>query len=70
MRTVIIFNDIKYVIQNRYGIFSVKRNSFQLLKIINYIKKNQKLIHNQMKKNKLPKKINFLRELYEIISCN
>jgi glycosyltransferase involved in cell wall biosynthesis len=70
MRPVIIFNDIKYVIQNRYGIFSVKRNSSQLLKIINYIKKKQKPIHSQMKKNKLPKKINFLQELYEIISCN
>ena len=32
MRPVIVFNDIKYVIQNRCGIFSIKRNASQLIK--------------------------------------
>jgi glycosyltransferase involved in cell wall biosynthesis len=68
MRPVIIFNDIKYVVQNRYGIFSIKRKFSELLRIINYIKNNNKLINDQMKKNKLPQKISFLKDLYRTIS--
>jgi glycosyltransferase involved in cell wall biosynthesis len=70
MRPVIIFNDIKYVIQKRYGVIAIKRNSTQLLKTINYIKKNNQFILNQLKKNQLPQKINFLKDLYNIISSN
>ena len=67
MRPVVIFNDIKYVIQKRYGIFSIKRNATQLKKIINYIKRNNQLIHNQLKKNQLSQKIDFLKNLYKIL---
>jgi glycosyltransferase involved in cell wall biosynthesis len=70
MRPVIIFNDIKYVIQNRYGIFSVKRNFIQLLKIIKYIKRNDQLIFTQLKKNRLPQKKDFLKGLYTIVSSD
>jgi glycosyltransferase involved in cell wall biosynthesis len=70
MRPVIIFNDIKYVVQNRYGVFSIKRKFSELLRIINYIKNNNKLINDQMRKNKLPQKINFLKDLYRTISPN
>jgi glycosyltransferase involved in cell wall biosynthesis len=67
MRPVIIFNDIKYVIQDRHGVFSVNRNHQDLIKIINYLKNNNKLIFNQLKKNKLPQRKDFLKNLYEII---
>lgn len=67
MRPVIIFNDIKYVIQDRHGVFSVNRNYRDLIKIINYLKNNNKLIFNQLKKNKLPQRSDFLKNLYEII---
>ena len=70
MRPVIVFNDIKYVIQKRCGIFSIKRNAFQLTKIINYIKRNDQLIFNQLKKNQLPQRIDFLENLYKIISLD
>jgi glycosyltransferase involved in cell wall biosynthesis len=70
MRPVIIFNDIKYVVQNRFGIFSVKRNFKQLLQIINYIKSNNQLIFTQLKKNQLPQKSDFLKDLYKIISSD
>ena len=60
MRPVIIFDDIKYVINNRYGVFSSKRNFKELIKKIYYIKKNNKIINKQIKKNVLPKKIFFL----------
>ena len=67
MRPVIIFNDIKYVIQDRYGVFSVKRSHLELIKIINYLKNNNQLIHNLLKKNILPQRKDFLKNLYEII---
>ena len=70
MRPVIIFNDIKYVIQNRHGVFSVKRNVYQLNRIINYIKKNNQLIYNELKKNHLPQRNDFLKYLHRIISLD
>ena len=70
MRPVIVFNDIKYVIQKRYGVFSIKRSASKLARIINYIKRNDKLIFNQLKKNKLPQRIDFLKNLDKIISLN
>jgi glycosyltransferase involved in cell wall biosynthesis len=70
MRPVIVFNDIKYVIQKRYGVFSIKRNASQLTKIINYIKRNDQLIFNQLKKNQLPQRIDFLENLNKIISLD
>ena len=68
MRPVIIFNDIKYVIQDRYGIFSIKRNSSELARVIHYIRRNNKLIYSQLKKNILPQRNDFLKKLYKIIS--
>jgi glycosyltransferase involved in cell wall biosynthesis len=68
MRPVIIFDDIKYVINQRYGVFSVKRDADQLKKIINFIKINYQSINNQMKKNQLPKRNDFLKNLSKIIS--
>ena len=67
MRPVIIFNDIKYVIQDRHGVFSVKRSHLELIKIINYLKNNNQLIHNLLKKNILPQRKDFLKNLYKII---
>ena len=67
MRPVIIFDDIKYVINNRYGVFSSKRNFKELIKKIYYIKKNNKIINKRIKKNVLPKKIFFLKELEKIV---
>ena len=70
MRPVIVFDDIKYVINNRYGVFSIKRDTKELLKIINFIKKNNQFISHRLKKNKLPKKEVFLKNLYNIISAD
>ena len=67
MRPVIIFDDIKYVINNRYGVFTSKRNFKELTKKIYSIKKNNKIINKQIKNNALPKKETFLKELENII---
>ena len=70
LRPVIIFNDIKHVVNKRYGVFSVKRNVNELLKKINLIRKKNKFINNILLKNRLPKKNDFLDELYRIVSVN
>jgi glycosyltransferase involved in cell wall biosynthesis len=67
MRPVIIFNEIKDVIDNRYGVFSIRRNVNELLKSIDFIKKNNNLIFLRMKKNKLYERLDFLKSLEEII---
>ena len=67
MRPVVIFNDIRYVVQNRHGIFSVNRDSYKLIEVINYIKKNNKFIFKELKKNNLPQKNDFLESLHKII---
>ena len=68
MRPVIIFNDIKYVAKNRFGVFPIKRSVFKLIKTINHIKKNNEVICSQLKKNVLPIRKNFLEDLNKIIN--
>ena len=67
MRPVIVFNDIKYVINDRYGVFSIDRNYQELVKMINYLKNNNQSVFNLLKKNKLPQRNEFLKSLYEVI---
>ena len=67
MRPVIVFNEIKYVINDRYGVFSINRNYRELIKIINYLKNNNQFVFNLLKKNKLPQRKDFLKSLYKVI---
>ena len=62
LRPVIIFEDIKHVVGNKKGIFISKRTIGSFLEKINYIKNNYNEIQNQMKKNDLPSKENFLKK--------
>ena len=68
LRPVIIFRDIEHVVGNKKGIFVAERNSNSFLEQINYIKKNYKNIQQEMKKNKLPTKEEFLLEFSDLIS--
>lgn len=68
MRPVIVFKDIKNVIHNRYGVFSVNRDPQKLIQTINFIKKNNNTIYSKLKKNKLPLKKKFLEDFNKIIS--
>ena len=70
LRPVIVFEEIKHVVEERKGIFVSKRNTTNLLKVINYIKLNSKKIQSDIKKNKLPDKKNFLNKLSNIILNN
>ena len=68
LRPVIIFNEIKHVINKYEGIFVSERNSEDLLKNINFIKKNYTEIYEKMKKNKLPTKKQFLSDFIKLLS--
>ena len=68
LRPVIIFKDIEHVIEDKKGIFVAERNSESLLEKIKFIKKNYSSIQKEMKKNNLPTKQDFLRDLSSIIS--
>ena len=67
IRPVIIFEEINHIIQNRQGIFVCKRNSESLLKTLKFIMENYKDIQEKIKKNKLPKKDNFISDLVKIL---
>lgn len=70
LKPVIIFNDIKHVINGRFGVFSLERDPNQLKNLIYYITNNYQNIISDIKKNKLPTKKNFLDNLANIINSN
>ena len=69
-RPVIIFEEIAHVIGNRKGVFVCKRNFDSLSKTIDYIIKNYNSITTEMKKNILPTKENFIKQVSSIIMKN
>ena len=67
LKPIIIFEDIKYVVNQRDGIFVCKRNLASLKKNIDYINKNYKKIQNKIKKNYFYTKKNFKNEFLNYI---
>ena len=67
LRPVIVFKDIDHVIEKKKGIFVAERNIESLVEKIEFIKKNYESIQEEMKKNKLPTKQEFLENLINII---
>jgi glycosyltransferase involved in cell wall biosynthesis len=66
-RPVVIFDEIKHVIGDKKGIFVADRNLSSFLEQINYIKKNYKKIQQDMKKNNLPTRDEFLSKFSNLI---
>ena len=66
-RPVIIFQEIEHVIRDRKGVFVCGRDASSLSDKINYILKNYKIIQGEIKKNSLPTKENFIKEIKKII---
>ncbi len=62
-RPVIIFEDIKHVIEDKKGIFVSKRSYINFFATLNGIKKNYKKIQKDLKKNKLPTYKEFIESL-------
>ena len=69
-RPVVIFEEIEHIIQNRIGVFIAKRNSQSLSDVIDFILKNYSKIQNDMEKNKLPTKEEFLTQMTSILEKN
>jgi len=67
LRPVIVFKDIDHVIEDKKGVFVAERNIESLVEKIEFIKKNYESIQEEMKKNKLPTKQEFLENLTNII---
>ena len=66
-RPVIIFDDIKHVIGEKKGIFVSRRNFISLFGTLNNIKKSNKKIQKDMKKNKLPTNKEFIDRFVKVI---
>ncbi len=66
-RPIIIFNEIEHIVGNRKGIFISNRSTESFLDKVNYIKDNYKKIQEEIKKNNLPSKKEFLIELKKSI---
>ena len=67
LKPIIIFEDIKYVVNGRKGIFVCKRNELSLKKNINYILNNYKSIQKEIKSNYFYTKDNFNKKLLTYI---
>ena len=70
MRPIIIFEEIHHVIKNKKGIFVSKRNAKSLQETIDFIMKNYTSIQENMSKNKLPTKEEFISQMSNILSSN
>ncbi len=66
-KPIIIFEEIRHVLNNRNGIFVCKRNEKSISKTINYILENYKNIQKKIIKNNLNTKESFKKELLESI---
>ena len=67
LKPIIIFEEIKHVVDNREGIFVCKRNEKNIRETIDYILKNYKEIQKKISENKLYTKDNFKKELLNTI---
>ena len=67
-RSVIIFSEISHVVRDRKGVFTAERNLNSLNEKINYIMKNYHIIQDDLKKNRLPTKSQFINQLTQILS--
>ena len=70
LRPVIVFDEIKHVLQNKFGIFVVKRDLESLLDSVRYIMNNYQKIQKDMEKNKLPFKKEFFSQITNILRKN
>lgn len=67
-RPVIIFEEISYIIKDKQGLFVSKRNSKSLLSTIKFIMENYSDIQENIKKNKLPTKQQFISKIENILN--
>jgi len=66
-RPVILFEEIRHVVFNRQGIFVTKRDAKSLSQTINFVINNYSNIQENMTKNKLPTKEEFILRMTDIL---
>jgi len=66
-RPVIIFEDIKYIVRGKEGIFVSKRDKDSFLETTKYIMANYYDIQKKMEKNALPTKESMIKQISDII---
>tara|TARA_B110001454_G_C12703948_1_gene427792 strand:- start:424 stop:1467 length:1044 start_codon:yes stop_codon:yes gene_type:complete len=66
-RPVIVFEDIRHAVKNKYGVFISKRDVPSITKIIKFIMNNYSDIKIDMSKNKLPTKEKFIVQMSNIL---
>lgn len=69
-KPVLIFDNIRHVIEDRKGVFSIKRDINQFRSKITYIRKNYNKIVDEIKNNKLPTKNMFTKNLVSALNAN
>ena len=67
LKPVIVFQDIKYVVNGRKGIFIAKRDKKNLKKTVKFIFKNYNFIQKKISNNYFYTKNNFKKELLNLI---
>ena len=67
-RPVIIFEELRNKIQNRYGVFVSERNVSSLSQTIKLIMDDYSNIQENMKKNILPTKKEFIEQMTRILN--
>ena len=67
-RPVIVFEEIAHVIKSKKGVFVSKRNITDLKQTIDFIFTNYSNINEDMKKNKLPTKQDFISQMTNILN--
>ena len=70
LRPVIVFTEIKHVKYNLKGVFVCNRDSKSFERLIKFILLNYNHIQKKMKKNKIPTREKFQKELIKIIKWN
>ena len=68
LRPVIIFDEIKHIKKNYYGVFISKRNSKSLKRTILNIVSNYNNIQSKIKLNKFPTHSDFIKKFVKILS--
>ena len=67
-RPVIIFKELEKKIQKRYGVFVSERNAESVKKTVEFIMRYYTEIQNDIKKNKLPTKQDFINSMALILN--
>lgn len=66
-RPIIIFDEISYIVRDKFGIFISKRDTNAFLQTTKYVMDNYSEIQRSMEKNLLPTKNNMIKQICKII---